>query len=344
MSRFAILSWLFVVAGAAAPVAAASLEIKSPYNDAAVAQSTVTIRGETDLSEPTINFKNNGESVGTALVNNGHFQLAVALQEGPNLIEASAAGTKASLLLFRVTNVSAIAPQKIRFVWSDNVEDVLKAIARATVDGVHGASQLNAYVAQVKAQTTQIFSDYYRGVANLQVIDVDGADVTTININPLQNSGAFGRTDFDCQNVWRRQTAWVFPHHLLLSMRDSFSAWEPMTRNDTLPQRANDVAESLARTAAHEVGHALGLTGNSGLCSWMEGDSEGHNSEAVHYRAGYAHLARRFDRGWYVMDLVTPTDGHIRIGQFNRHDRLVPRRGSFERFGASYLSILLPPQ
>ena len=343
MQRFVSFYLAMLLLGAASPADAGRLELKAPPNDAAIARSSVTIAGEADPAIQQVALRNNGEWVADVPVINGRFQHnSFALAPGANVIEASANQQSTKLLLFRVSDVTPRSPQFVLFDWQADVEEVLKDIARKTVNGPHGERQLDAYAALIKTRTAQIFLDYYRGVADVRLVSSNGPDVTTININPVQNAGTFGRTAVDCRNASLRQPVWVYADYLRLSMRDNFAAWEPMRRDDTLPQRANDVAESLARTAAHELGHAFGLTANAGACGWMEGDPDGHNSEAVHHRADYHHLPRRFNRGWHVMDYVSPTDGHIRIGHSNRHDRSAPRRGQFERFSASYLSILHP--
>ncbi|HEX8673820.1 MAG TPA: hypothetical protein VF710_18125, partial [Longimicrobium sp.] len=106
MLRFAFVYLAFMLVGLTFPAHANRLEIKAPHNDAATSEAAVTIMGETDLAIPYVELTNNGDSAGQVPVIGGRFQLSnFNLLPGANLIEASANGIQARLLLFRIMNV-----------------------------------------------------------------------------------------------------------------------------------------------------------------------------------------------------------------------------------------------
>ena len=334
-----------LVAGliASAGALAEPVRLTAPASDIAVIGAAVPVEGEAAETAGPVRLLRNGELVAEVPVSAGRFRYeALALNPGVNVIEADVGEQKARVLLVRIAGFTPRAAQKVRFQWDDGVDDQIRAIALETRSLGASEAQLAQFAAQVRARTEALFADYFRGVARIELVSAAGADVTSLRMTPL-DGGAFGRAPADCGNVRPNDTVAVFAGFFRKHMANHPQFWSPMSRSDSIATRAEDVAQALARTAAHEFAHAIGLTEHRRACNWMEGDGQGHNSRAVNENPAYFRLAARHAGGWHVMDPGPDTPGHIRIGEASAGERSAQRRrGHFEPFSASYLSILHP--
>jgi hypothetical protein len=103
-----------------------------------------------------------------------------------------------------------------------------------------------------------------------------------------------------------------------------------------------DVAQALARTAAHELGHILGLVGESRdqVCRWMDGCEEHHTCPTLVDR-GYE--TKRFDYGRHIMDPGGESLHNARIAEQVASQRSKPRvPATFDSLSMYYLAATRP--
>lgn len=160
----------------------------------------------------------------------------------------------------------------------------------------------------------------------------------------------FGQSPFDCGNRQPREVSevWVgtYRRSMILNFDDRLAGWQPMDRSDSILTRIEDVAQALGRSAAHEVGHSLGLVGclpDEG-CAWMGGCDDFHNCEEFQDRFSkeVPHL-RRFSSGQFIMDPGAKTTNWARLGEPLMKRRSQERSpATFNTFDRSYLRIVLP--
>jgi hypothetical protein len=310
-----------------------------------VAKPTIDLVGAGVNGAGPVRIFQNGEFLTEVGAAAGGFNVAnVALLPGPNLFETYSGGLTSRALVFRVDSLAPRQPQKVRFVWQSETDNQLKLLARGTLTFAPSETALTSFIGTVRGRVPQIFKEYYRGIANIEVAAADGPDVTTIVISP-KVMDVFGEAVPDCGNLSLKSEVLIYVGTFRSNMVRYPELWRPMAKSDDWQVRAEDIAQAIGRTAAHEMGHAMGLTAPSHeqACAWMEGDTGYHNDETVNLNPSYRQLAKRFAHGWHVMDPGEKTLNHIRLGEASASERGVQRtRAHFESFSASYLSAIHP--
>jgi hypothetical protein len=267
---------------------------------------------------------------------------AFPLNPGLNVItvETRPATVPTLLYLTRANGITRhTTPQKVALVWENGVDDQLKKIAKETIARELTAGELTTFVNLVRQTVPEVFRRAYRG---LGVVVTDAEDDTTHSVvfHDFELSGLFGQSFGDCGNDVAKQTSDVFVGTYVRLMTTQFDRWAPMAKTDTLEMRAQDVAEALGRTAAHETGHSLGLVGTNGeeRCGFMRGCDGGHTCVALQ-QAGMA----RFGGGFFIMDPGPKSANQARIGEGSKAARGQNRQPSvFCNFDKSYLDFIQP--
>lgn len=268
-------------------------------------------------------------------------------------------------------------PQRVQLIWTQGADNALKELADTTVKNLI-ANDLNVFVDRVHDETREVLENLYSPY-NIQWVTAAVAaanpnTTTTITFDDIPAMTDFGRTPrgVDYQNRRLNDECFVFPRTILKCIQpnpvlESDNGWEKVVHDtDSLPIRIDDVGQCLGRTAAHELGHALGLVANSDGGEWMRG-ADNHTDprfdlgvEKVLMQAlpvGMslsADAIRRWDRGRHIMDATGDFTGfstflvlaHHRIGEPDaqvRQSETLPRvPAAFNRMNQSYLSRLLP--
>ncbi|HZH03060.1 MAG TPA: hypothetical protein VEY30_04690 [Myxococcaceae bacterium] len=239
-------------------------------------------------------------------------------------------------LLERKNDLSNRGSQQVYFDFSDpDINAQLKAIASATLTGPLTAAQLNTFAADVKTEVKNFFASAYSCNA-VTVVNAPGADVHTVLVHGYDSCSLYGQSPGDYKNLTKAQTTDLYVGTFKCVMVDDGQLLgnTPAALSDSLATRVRDVGTAIGRTAAHEVGHSLGLTADGSLLHGCEG---WHNCEAY----DDANPSDRFDTGHHIMDPGPKSPLYARIGQANPLTRS-PRRPVFEAYGRSYLEIIHP--
>lgn len=274
--------------------------------------------------------------------------------------------------------------QEVGFFYFPIAEQHMRDIAINTLAAPLSTAQLNEFVAGVKAKTRQIFEQLYApydvvlvdqqspgsdGIVWVTFGDKDlalapGTLGTTIE-SPIWDLTKLHRAIPDFNNQWKTQ----YPRVFLGSVKDymlsgdNFIALTAAERSDTLEQRIRDLGVVLGVTAAHEVGHTLGLVIHSDLIEEiaavygvpvadavalakavgvkfplpdLDGCRMGHNCPAPGDP-----LTKRFGAGYHVMDTGPEIPYHAYFG-FKNADTREEQLPIWESFSHSYLSIIHP--
>jgi hypothetical protein len=275
-----------------------------------------------------------------ATVTGSNWQTQITLPNGLSEVRARQGTASASILLTLGTGLQSRPPQRFRLVWEAGVDDELRAIARGTLQNPT-ASTVEAFVVGVRQLTPSVVVRAYNGI-NVTETANDGPDVHTIQLRPSQGT-IFGQSPFDCGNLAQQQTSEVWVGTYRSELVGSFTSWQPMEKTDSLQTRIEDIAEALGRTAAHEMGHSLGLVG-SGLgqgCGYMRGCDGGHNCSNLEEQ--FPGISNRFRFGQYIMDPGEKTSNNARIAEPLRGSRALVRAPAFfNPFNSSYLAAVEP--
>lgn len=316
--------------------AQAPLQVLYPLNDTAIASDRLTFGGAAtplpvDGPSPTVVVRNGTEKY-EAKIEAGRWQSSkVPLDVGDNHFEVSFLGETEQIRVVRWLQTR----QKYRFIWDSLVDDELTTIAQKTLNRNLSPTRLRWFKQRVRARTQVIFELIYDQLG-VEKVKRGGTDVHTIHMTAGPGS-FFGFTNppFDDGNLHYSQHSYVSVGAFREAIVGSFNLWRPMDRGDTLGMRIEDIAHALARTAAHEFGHGLGLVGEKGslLGGWMAGCDGWHNCPL----GGQG----RFGRGNFLMDKNTPE--HLRIGEPVRGRRSRPPlyAPKFNNFNFSYLTVVL---
>jgi len=349
---------LLATGGCLAGVEAADVRISKPEPDQVVRSHQLVLSGHAvaedgpnmvSISRKLSSAANSTEIAQAMLDGNGDWTATVPLVPGTQLLVVTLAGATDQILVTRAGDaIGRQPPQKVRLQWvngtdeKQQVDRQIRLVAERTLDPPPAEPQLSAFVDDVKGRVRQLFVERFQGVANLVVVDQDGPDVHTVNFLATDD-GLFGQSPFDCGSVSRNEATEVHVGTYRRSM-SNLGQWKPMQRGDLPSVRAEDLARCLARTAAHEVGHSLGLVGDPAVpawkCLWMRGCEEGHNCFSI---TDTFDIADRFDDGWYLMDSGPRTTNRARLGEeFESRRSLVRRAPVFNTFNRSYLQIVHP--
>jgi hypothetical protein len=278
----------------------------------------------------------------------------VRLEQGPNMITAIIGGRRGAVLVTLAANIVAGKkqdPQKVWFDWHPQVNLTMKQIAKLTLNNLTRA-ELDSFPVAVRTQVPSLFLRTYQAFG-VELVDKDGPDVHTILMLPWNVDCILGETKYDCGNRIRRQCSNVYVGTYVNDIsnaliNDQFEQdWGPMSLQDSAITRIRDLAEILARTAAHEFGHGLGLVGQPGYsacCAWMMGCEKCHNCEAFHRQVKQEIPEfERFGGGRFIMDPGAKTPNWARMGERTEHFRCSSREPSLlTSFDRCYLSIIIP--
>ena len=237
----------------------------------------------------------------------------VPLAMGPNRIHVQTDGpSAASIVVNRGVGLAPGGPQKVRFEWDEDSDETLRAIASGTLDSTPPA-MLSVFVMEVKHRVVEYLEDAFRGVADVQIVAWDGPGVHTIIMLGSNRLNGFGQAKIDFGNRNEVQEALISRINLG-KFRDEMgeelaSKWSPMLPGDPFEIRIEDVAQAVARTCAHELGHSLGLVVHAadpadgvpeGPGTWLFGTRKGHNNNPLHTQLAW--FPFRSAQGRYIMD------------------------------------------
>lgn len=323
-----------------ATAAMAQVTISDPPPDRVVIADKVTIRGTHPKGSPPV-LTVNGKQVPVAVTADTWAATNVALTTGLNTIVAAAGAAKQTLTLTRASNISAHKTgQVIRIDWEPGTDDELRKIAAGTLDATLDDAALTLFANRVKNRFGELLFARYATTGDITVVSATAAsDVHVVSMRALDANGLFGESPLDCGNTKLAQTSKVYVGTYRAEMVDHLDDWLPMRKTDTVDVRVEDVAHALARTAAHEVGHSLGLVAEKGNCSWMNGCGGAHSC-AVFQKSNVG--VNRFNFGHFIMDPGPDTSNHARIAEAvkDRSPQRMP--AEFCDFDRTYLEIIHP--
>jgi hypothetical protein len=238
--------------------------------------------------------------------------------------------------------------QEVCLVWEAGADAELLKIATGTLNAPLRPStpaEEAAFVLGIQTQAETAFTRFYAGIG-VRVVAAPGPGVHVIRFTPTGAFGLLGDSPVDFGNANPAEETWVFIGSLAGAMvhefRHPLRGWEPMQLTDPLAVRITDVGEALGRTAAHELGHSLGLVveASSGPGAWMRGADGSHNYDGL-----IIDLPRsdRFKDGWYLMDPGPKTKTYTRIAEPSLAGRGLTRvAAGFNVFNRSYLGHVQP--
>ena len=319
----------------------ASLKVKKPADDSVVSTANITIVGTSSGASVTV--RNGVQSASTPVINNEWTLTGVPLDLGLNTLTLSDGdGNPETLFITRASTIVARPQQKVRLVWEEGSDDILREIAKGTIDDTIADATLDQFVKDIKTLTAQIFSSAYQGVADIRLVADDGDDVHTVRFLALDED-AYGLTLPDCGNSDLHGHTRVFLGTYQRLMVGHLEDWPPMSSKDSLVVRLRDVAEALGRTTAHEVGHGVGLVTDNreSPCNWMNGCNGNHTCSIFQILHPGIH---RFAQGAFIMDAGDESANHARVAEPNEDGRAQDRVPSvFCDFDRSYLAAIHPP-
>jgi hypothetical protein len=281
----------------------------------------------------------------------------------------AAAGSSADAVLVSRRPAGGLAgpAQQVRIVWEDGADNVLKDIANQTLDNPT-PNEVAAFVDLTHGEVRAVVQQVYEAV-NVQLLPdgaPDGPFVTTVHVEDV-DADQFGSTDLgvDVGNLRKHDDCHVLPKTVLKCMTGTLeqgSGWGSLVKkSDRLTTRAADVGQCLGRTAAHELGHALGLVPGG----WMRGADQ-HTDPRLDdaftaVLKGAAPVGTQFraipearwDQGRYLMDANLSVEektylvlAHYRLGEPDaelRQAETLPRLPArFNAMNRSYLALILP--
>jgi hypothetical protein len=250
---------------------------------------------------------------------------------GPSTIN----GTIPEFILEYKTDLSNRGTQKVFLDWTTagtGIDDKLKAIATHTLEPDPTPAQLDTFVTDVKNGVRSFIQKAYTGIS-ISFVDAAGTDVHTIRLRGEDTCSLYGSSPGDYKNTNKTQTSSIYigTFKCVVVDNDSLLTETPAKTTDTIAQRVTDISTFIGRTAAHEMGHSLGVTDESNL----------HGCEGMHNCEAYddANPSDRFNNGHYIMDPGGKSLLYARIGQGNATTRQT-KRPVFNRYSKSYLNII----
>jgi hypothetical protein len=226
--------------------------------------------------------------------------------------------------------------QQVFLDWSaSGIDDKLRAMAVATLNGPLSDADQDTFVAGVKARVASFFAQAYSGV-NVVLVDAPGPDVHYVLIHGEDSCALYGQSPGDYKNQSKAQLTdiYVGTFKCVVVDENELLTSTPALLTDSLDTRINDIGTFIGRTVAHEVGHSLGLVAEPDL----HGCEGWHNCEAY----DDSNPADRFDTGHHIMDPGPKSPVYARIGQANPSGPRSSQDPYFEAYGKSYLAIIHP--
>jgi hypothetical protein len=342
MHRASVLAVALSVAGAAF----GGITVTSPESDSIVIGATTTIQGvSTDVSVCKVSVTRGAEKrlaevedgTGTWVVPD--FPLALSLNKITVQAEPPQAGV--GPMVFFVTRGKDIEKrprQRVALAWDDDTDAELEAVARGTLDAQLDDAQIRTFINTVHAAVPEVLTRAYRLIADIELVVQGGENVHTVRFKGV-DSGFYGLSPGDCGNRDLAQESEVFVGTYRDQIVGSFSEWKPMKKDDALDVRALDLAHALGRTAAHELGHSLGLVADQGPCVWMAGCDGFHSCFALQQiHSGLS----RFGGGFFIMDPGPRSANQARIAEVTKAMRASRRPARFSHFDQNYLAVIHP--
>jgi hypothetical protein len=356
------LARISVLVGAVTLVAADRACVVSPTTDTIVTASSVRIEGtltEFDNAgnmvanhDGRVRLALNGANLAWVTTSNKVWTYSsVALNTGVNRFAgttsrtgpggANIAGTVPPFLLERKTDLSDQGTQRVYFGvdWSDpGIDEMLKNMARHTLEPDPSAADLEFFASEVRRRVQAFVINAYAD-KKIEVVATPGADVAMIKFYGLSESvcGLYGLSYGDYENQTKGDVSHVYIRTFECTVVDDDELLNgtPARTTDALAQRITDIATFIGRTAAHELGHSLGLVAEG------TGDTRLHGCDGWHNCDAYdnANPSDRFDGGHYIMDPGPKSPVYARIGQASAAVR-GSQRPKFNAYNESYLSII----
>ncbi|MEO8275671.1 MAG: hypothetical protein ABI639_05585 [Thermoanaerobaculia bacterium] len=278
-------------------------------------------------------------SVAAALAGES-WSASVPLTLGANMLHISACQNAIAKDVFvtRAEQVVAGSPQKLFLLWTPEANQAVKQIARETLTIKLSKKELETFAERVRDGVLAILAGRFP-IGTIELVDSSGPDVHTVRMIGAKGGGVFGQTPvYDCGNLSHEGLSEVWVGSYEESMRN-LPLWTPMLMSDSVGDRTEDISQALARGAAHEIGHGLGMVGGapSATCGWMNGCDDLHDCES--FQATYGSLVNRFEKGGYIMDPgdTTLRPWRIALPLGRAHSR---RPSAFSPFDQAYLALL----
>lgn len=242
-------------------------------------------------------------------------------------------GVIPEVLVERKTDLSSRGTQKVYLDWTDSKNNnLIKEMGEETLNHSFTTAELDQFVVDVKNKIRNFIGSSYNGV-NIQFVSASGTDVHTIKFYGDERCDLYGQSPGDYKNQTKQQTSSIYTatFHCVIVDDNRLINNTAATKNDTVDQRVTDIANFIGRTAAHEMGHSLGLTSEAHL----------HGCEGMHNCEAYdnANPSDRFDNGHYIMDPGPKSNIAARIGQANSSERKT-KTSKFNSYNKSYLKII----
>lgn len=317
------------------------LRITLPASDAIVTAASVTIAGTS--AAVSVEVRNGKRSTSVPVINNAWSVADVELDPGLNAVTVGEPGAApVTLFITRGAGIAHRPQQKVRFDWTDGSDETIRDIAAGSLDPVPDAASQDRLVREAKALTREVFLRAFDGIADVHLVADDGDDVHTVRFLSFGDSD-YGLTLSDCGNSELHGHSRVFLGAYRFQMVGHMERWLPMAAGDSLEIRIRDLAEMFGRTAAHELGHGVGLVFNAdedSPCSWMSGCKLSHSCAVFQSLHAGIH---RFAAGQFIMDPGDDSTNNSRMAEpspDNRARRRVP--SVFCDFDRSYLGAIHP--
>ncbi len=267
----------------------------------------------------------------------------VALSDGVNVFSGDVrfqdtngvwqTGVIPEVLVEKKTDLSSRGSQKVFLDWSDaGIDELIEEMGEHTLSHAFTAAELDQFSTDVKTKVQNVIATAYNGMS-IQFVNAGGADVHTIKFYGDERCDLYGESPGDYKNQNKTQTSSIYiaTFHCVVVDDNRLLNQTAAVQADTVAQRVIDLGNFIGRTAAHEMGHSLGLSSESGL----------HGCEGMHNCEAYddANPSDRFDDGHYIMDPGPKSSIAARIGQANSTERKT-KVSKFNSYNKSYLNII----
>jgi hypothetical protein len=273
---------------------------------------------------------------------------AVPLRPGLNTIfgitqretpDGPVVGTLSPFLLERRNDIVDAGRQDVFLDFTDpNFDGLMRAIAVATLEPDPGPAQLDAFAQRVKDEIARYVDLAYVGNAVVRV-PASGPDVHRIHFDATTiMPSLLGESPLDFNSEVKAEVSTIFVTSFKTALveENRLLIATPALESDGLEQRVVDIATLIGRTAAHELGHSLGLV--VATERGLKGCGGSHNCPDYDVRQPFAN---RFGDGVFIMD---PGDRSPLFARAGFADRFVrsQRLPVFNNYNKSYLGLVHP--